>query len=165
MPTTRWTFVETSDSRSTLITGIAAHTDASNRSCAPDVAAAANSSAPRRATSCLFAVTTERPEPRSSSTYEPAGSTPPITSATIAIASSAENVHRVAGQHSGGGLEPPLLLRVADERADDAQAVAGRSLDLLALLLEQAMDRGADRPVAEEGYGNVNGRHSRPRGA
>jgi homoserine dehydrogenase len=41
-----------------------------------------------RATRCLFAVTTERPEPCSSSTWEPAGSTPPITSATIAIDSS-----------------------------------------------------------------------------
>jgi len=27
------------------------------------------------------------------------------------------------------------------------------------------VDGGADRPVAEEGYGNVNGRHSRPRDA
>jgi hypothetical protein len=76
-----------------------------------------------------------------------------------------EDVCRVGRQHSGGGLEPALLRRVADERADDAQAVPGRSLDLLTLLLEQAVDRGADRPVAEECYGNVNGRHSRPRGA
>ena len=35
IPSTRWTFVTTSDSRRTLITGIAAHTDASKRSCAP----------------------------------------------------------------------------------------------------------------------------------
>ena len=35
IPSTRWTFVTTSDSRSTLITGIAAQTDASNRSCTP----------------------------------------------------------------------------------------------------------------------------------
>src|SRR6478736_2219632 len=123
MPTTRWTFVETRDSRSTLITGIAAQTDASKRSWAPDDAAAANSSAPRRATSCLFAVTTERPEPRSSSTYEPAGSTPPITSATITVESSQEDVRGVRRQHPGSGLEPTLLRLVANERADDAQAM------------------------------------------
>ena len=68
IPSTRWTFVTTSDSRSTLITGIAAHTDASKRSCTPAAAAAAKSSAPWRATSCLFAVTTERPDRSSAST-------------------------------------------------------------------------------------------------
>jgi hypothetical protein len=34
--------------------------------------------------------------------------------------------------------------------------VSGRALDLVALLGEQAVDSGAHRPVAEEGYGNVN---------
>jgi len=50
-----WTFVTTSDSRSTLITGIAAHTLASNRNCTPASDAVAKISAPRRAISCLFA--------------------------------------------------------------------------------------------------------------
>ncbi len=68
MPSTRWTFVTTSDSRSTLITGIAAHTDASKRSCTPPATAASNSSGALRATSCLFAVTTGLPRRRSSST-------------------------------------------------------------------------------------------------
>ena len=68
MPSTRWTFVTTSDSRSTLITGIAAQTLASKRSCTPAADAAAKSSAPRRATSCLFAETTCLPRRSSSST-------------------------------------------------------------------------------------------------
>ena len=61
MPSTRCTFVTTSDSRSTLITGIAAQTLASKRSWTLASEAAANSSPPRRATSCLFAETTGRP--------------------------------------------------------------------------------------------------------
>ena len=88
IPSTRWTFETTSDSRSTLITGIAAHTDASKRSCTPASEAAEKSSAPRRATSCLFAVTTGLPARRSSSTRVPVGSRPPVTSATSAIAGS-----------------------------------------------------------------------------
>src|SRR5262245_50289162 len=85
IPSTRWTFVTTSDSRSTLITGIAAQTLASKRSCTPAAEAASKSSAPRRATSCLFAVTTCLRPRSNSSTYSPAGSTPPITSATTAM--------------------------------------------------------------------------------
>ena len=88
MPRIRWTFVTISASRSTLITGIAAQTLASKRSCTPAPEAAAKSSAPRRATSCLLAETTLLPRPSSSETYAPAGSTPPITSATTAIESS-----------------------------------------------------------------------------
>src|ERR1044072_5010404 len=65
MPSTRWTFVATSASRSTLTTGIAAHTLASKRSCTPASEAAAKRSAPRRATSCLFADTTGVPGRRS----------------------------------------------------------------------------------------------------
>ena len=165
IPTTRWTFVTTSDSRSTLITGIAAQTDASKRSCAPAAAAAAKSSAPWRATSCLFAVTTERPDPRSASTWPPAGSTPPMTSATIRIEGSSITSADVGRENALGGREVALLRRVANERANDPEAVPGRSLDLLALLLEQAMHRRADGAVAEKGYGNVNGRHSCPRAA
>ncbi len=62
IPSTRWTFVATSDSRSTFTTGIAAHTLASKRSCTPASDAAAKSSAPRWATSCLFAETTGFPD-------------------------------------------------------------------------------------------------------
>src|SRR4051794_20745512 len=82
MPSTRWTFETTSDSRRTFTTGIAAQTDASKRSCTPASDAIAKRSAPSRATSCLFAETTDLPARRSSRTYPPAGSSPPITSAT-----------------------------------------------------------------------------------
>ena len=88
IPSTRCTLVATSDSRSTLITGIAAHTDASKRSWTPLSDAVAKSSAPRRATSCLFALTTGLPARRRSRTYSPAGSRPPISSATRPISGS-----------------------------------------------------------------------------
>ena len=74
-----------SDSRSTLITGIAAQTLASKRSCTPAAEAAAKSSAPRCAISCLLAETTCLPRFSSSITDAAVGSTPPITSATTAI--------------------------------------------------------------------------------
>src|SRR5262249_14240312 len=85
IPSTRCTFVTTSDSRRTLITGIAAQTLASKRSWRPAPEAASKSSAPRWATSCLFAVTTCFPLRSACNTSSPVGSTPPITSATIAI--------------------------------------------------------------------------------
>ena len=53
IPSTRCTFETTSDSRSTFTTGIAAHTDASKRSCTPAADAVANSSAPSRAIELL----------------------------------------------------------------------------------------------------------------
>ena len=65
----------------------------------------------------------------------------------------------------GAGVEAPLARRVADERPDDPEPVPRGSLDLVALLGEQAVDGRADRPVAEERYGDVNRLHSRPRGA
>ena len=99
IPSTLCTFVTTSASRSTLITGIAAQTLASKRSWTPAVEAAAKSSAPRRATSCLFAVTTCLPRESSSSTYAPAGSRPPITSATTAIVGIVRDLGEVVGEH------------------------------------------------------------------
>src|SRR5262249_41219395 len=104
MPSTRWTFVTTSDSRRTLITGIAAQTLASKRSCTLADDAASKSSAPRRAISCLFADTTCLPPRSSSRTYPPAGSTPPITSATTAISgSSATSRKSVVSTPPAGG--------------------------------------------------------------
>ena len=68
IPSTRCTFETTSDSRSTFTTGIAAQTDASKRSWTPASEAVAKSSAPWRATSCLFAETTGLPARSSSRT-------------------------------------------------------------------------------------------------
>ncbi len=61
MPVTAVISAASSDSRSTLMTGIAAQAEASKRSSAPDCSAAASSSGPWRASSCLLAVTTEAP--------------------------------------------------------------------------------------------------------
>ena len=62
----------------------------------------------------------------------------------------------VGRQHAVGGRERPLLVRVANERANDAQPVAGRALDLVAALGEHAADRRADGAVAEECDADVN---------
>ena len=68
MPSMRCTLVTIIDSRSTLTTGIAAHTLASNRSWTPCRSAAPNSSSPCRESSCLLAETTDLPASISSST-------------------------------------------------------------------------------------------------
>ena len=67
MPSTPSTSFAIIDSRSTLTTGIAAQTEASKRSCTPWRSAAANSSSPWRASSCLLAETTDLPAANSSS--------------------------------------------------------------------------------------------------
>ena len=76
-----------------------------------------------------------------------------------------EHVANIGREHARACVEPALAGEVADERPDDPEPVARGSLDLVALLGEQAVDGCADRPVAEERYGNVNRLHSRPRGA
>ena len=53
-------------------------------------------------------------------------------------------------QDVGSRVEAALECRVADERAHDAQPVPGRALDVVRVLDEQPVDRGADRPVAEK---------------
>ena len=89
----------------------------------------------------------------------PAGSTPPITSATTWIDGSARIVAEVVGEDARLGRERPLLARVADESAGDAQPMAGGALDLVGRLLEQPVHGGADGAVSEQRYGNVDGRH------
>ena len=68
IPSMRCTLVTIIDSRSTLTTGIAAHTLASKRSWTPCRSASPNSSSPWRASSCLLAETTDLPERIRSST-------------------------------------------------------------------------------------------------
>ena len=162
IPSTRWTFVTTSASRSTLITGIAAQTEASKRSCTPaSWAAAAKSSAPALRDELLVrghdglagaeqvAARTRRP-----------GSSPPITSATTRDLGVVEDLGEVGRQHARRGREVRSFAQVADERRDDAQPVAGRALDVVGLLLEQPVDGGADGAVAEQRDGNVDRRHA-----
>src|SRR5919201_797710 len=67
----------------TRMTGTTPATDASKRSWTPASRAAAKSSSPNCAISCLLAVTTWRPARRARSTYSRAGSVPPISSTTI----------------------------------------------------------------------------------
>ena len=105
----------------------------------------------------MFAVTTGLPARSSSSTWSPAGSSPPITSATTAISGSS----RISAKSVVvGDVGAAILRRVADERADDAQPVPGRPLDVGRLLAQEPVDRRADRPVAEQGNRNVDGRHA-----
>ena len=80
----------------------------------------------------------------------PAGSRPPITSATTADRRVVANRVEVRREHAVPGVEAALAREIADERAHDAQPVPGRALDVVRVLDEQSVDRGADRPVAEE---------------
>jgi hypothetical protein len=163
IPSTRWTLVTTSDSRSTLITGIAAHTEASKRSWRPRRAAAAKSSRPAARRAACSPSRRSGPSRAARGRASPAGSTPPITSATSAIDASSEHVRGVGREHAGAWIEGALARGVADRGPDDPEPVACGALDLVALLCEQAVDGRADGPVAEERYGNVNGLHSCPR--
>ena len=126
IPSTRWTFVTTSDSRRSLITGIAAQTEASKRSCTPPSAAAAWSSGPERATSCLFAVTTGRPGGGARARAQPVGSSPPMTSATSAIVRVACDRVEVVGQDARLGRAARARAR-GRERARGRRAAGGRS--------------------------------------
>ena len=68
----------------------------------------------------------------------------------------------VGRQDLGIGLVRALLRRVADERLDHAQAVAGRALDVVGVFVKESVYRRPDGPVAQKGDGNVNGRHEPP---
>ena len=81
---------------------------------------------------------------------------PPITSATIAIRGSSSDVLDVGREHAAVDREAARLVRSADERLHDAQPVAGRALDVVGLLVQQPVDRGADGAVAEQGDRDVN---------
>jgi hypothetical protein len=105
MPRTAVTSLAIIDSRSTLTTGIAAQTLASKRSWTPLASAAANSSAPWRASSCLLAVTTDLPAAKSSSIHSRVGETPPITSATTAIVGSSRMVSKLSVSSPGRGVD------------------------------------------------------------
>jgi hypothetical protein len=57
---------------------------------------------------------------------------------------------RVRRQDARIGQEVALLLDVPYERADHLQPVSGCALDVLRVLDEKPVDRGADRSVAQE---------------
>src|SRR3954447_18197559 len=80
MPCTRSTRAAASDSCNTRITGTTPATAPSKRSCTPCSRAVAHSSSPCCDKSCLLAETTCRPARIAASTYERAGSIPPISS-------------------------------------------------------------------------------------
>jgi hypothetical protein len=120
-----------------LITGIAAHTLASNRSCTP---------------------ATEQLEHVVAGRIEPAHHLRDDRDRVVL-----EDGRKVVGEHPARGWVFTLLSGVADERLDDAETVTGRPLDVGRGVGQQAVDRRADRPVAEQGDGNVNGRHEPPR--
>ena len=69
----------------------------------------------------------------------------------------------VVGKHSARGTVLTLLADVANERLDDAQPVAGGAFDVVCRFRQEPVDRGADRPVAEQGDLGVNRRHEPPR--
>ena len=164
IPSTRWTFVTTSDSRSTLITGIAAQTEPRSGAARPPRLLR------RRARCCAArAAACSRSPPacparRSSRTWSPVGVRPPITSATTAIEASSRISAKSVVSTPSSRLELALLVGVAHERAHEPEPMPGRALDVVCAVGQQPRYRAADRPVAEEGDRNVN-RHSALRSA
>ena len=63
----------------------------------------------------------------------------------------AGDLGEVLGEHPGTGRVITLLPEIADERLHDAQPMAGCALDVVCGLRQETVDRGADRPVPEEG--------------
>ena len=155
MPSMRWTPLTIIDSRSTLITGIAAHTLASKRSCTPCASAAPKSSSPCRASSCLLAETTDLPG---------------LEEREHVLAGRLDAAHdlghdrdrrvvaearEVGGQEPGGGVGVPA--RIAHERRGDLDRAARDALDRRGAAVEEAMDGRTDGSVAEEA--DAGGRH------
>ena len=66
------------------------------------------------------------------------------------------NRREVGRQDAVVGGKAPLLRGIANERANDAQPVAGRALDLVAALGQHAADRRADGAVSQESNAYVN---------
>ncbi len=82
-----------------------------------------------------------------------------MSSATTPIDGSSRIVGELGREDAvAAGAEAALLLGVANERAHDAQPEPGRALDVLRVLDEQPVDRGADRSVAEEADSDLDGR-------
>ena len=70
-----------------------------------------------------------------------------------------DDLAEVRGEDARVGGEAAFLARVAHERADDAQPVACRPLDLVCTFRDQPADGRAYGSVAEERDGDVNRRH------
>ena len=96
-------------SRITLMMGMAPPTEASNRICRPSWSARSNRAAPRFASSCLFAVTTSRPERRAPSTNVKAHSVPPMSSTTIETEGSSSTRWKSLVNRSAGASIPARL--------------------------------------------------------
>jgi hypothetical protein len=68
----------------------------------------------------------------------------------------------VRHEHAVSRREGAPARGVPHEGADDAQTVAGRTLDVVGVLDEQTIDCGADRPVAEKADADVARQSSPP---
>src|SRR6187200_2105182 len=125
MPCTRSTRAAASDSCSVRTTGTTPTKAPSKRSCTPCSRALAHSSSPCCDRSCLMAETTWRPDRIAPSTYERAGSIPPISS-TIRSApsriSSNEPRERVSTPDSTG--RSPVTGTIASARSSSRCANA-----------------------------------------
>ena len=156
IPSTRCTFETTSDSRSTFTTGIAAQT----RCLEPQLHAGL-----RRDREQVGALAGDELLVRGHDRLAGAEQLADVSACRIepahhlrddAIDGSSRTAAKSVVRTPSVGRERPLLVRVANEGADDPQPVAGRPLDLVGALDEQAVDRGADGAVPEKGDADVN---------
>ncbi len=132
------------------MTGTAPATAASKRSSTPAARAAAKSSSPCWAISCLLALTTGLPASSAARTYSRAGSVPPISSTIRSEAARISVEVALAAAQDAGDLGPG-----ADRRGDRFGALADE-------VVEGAADRAAaEQPDLHDGRVRVSHR-SRP---
>ena len=158
IPSTRWTFETTSASRSTLITGIARADGRLEAELHARLGCGGEELGPARGDELLVRgddrlAGAEQLEHVVAGRLEPAHHLG--DDRDLGVVADLGEVGR------GRDVAVALLRRVADERADDAQPVPGRALDVGRLVAQEPVDGGADRPVAEQGNRNVDGRHAR----
>ena len=164
IPSTRWTFATTSDSRSTFITGIAAHTQASKRSWTPAVRGGGEElrAAPRDPAAC------SRPDGLARRAAGRAHSRRWLEAAhhlrdepdrrVVAI------VGEVGGQNAVVGLELPLHSGRARARATTrSRWPVARSMSS-ACSRSSRLTARADRPVAKKRDGDVDRTQGSPVG-
>ena len=92
----------------------------------------------------------------------PAGSTPPITSATTWTDGSARIAPKSSVSTPGSGANARSLPVSRTSACVTRSRWPGGTLDLVRRLLEQPVHGGADGAVPEQRYGNVDGGHVKP---
>ena len=100
----------------------------------------------------MFAVTTGLPDFSAVRIRRRAGSTPPMTSTTTSMSGSLDDRVGVVGEHAGRELDVALLGHVVHGDPADLELDPGALRDEVGVRVEQAHERGAHVPAAQESH-------------